>query len=129
MGTPHSDPVLWDILYLCCSWTGIRDDITFLLEEELSNVMLCSLHCEMRNTEQLLGSLGLLAHQASSLEDLNDLLSRFGPESFKQKRISIKKNPGQETCIEKNNINVATFSGMVNDQAEITIRYICANNS
>lgn len=40
--------------------TGLRDDLTFLLEEDLSSINLCFLHCEMRNCEQLLGSLGLI---------------------------------------------------------------------
>ena len=43
--------------------TGIRDDLEFLLEKELSNVQLCALHMEMRNTEQLLGSIGLVAYK------------------------------------------------------------------
>ena len=50
-------------------WSGIRDDLTFLLDdltflldEELSSVCLCALHSEMRNTEQLLGSLQIYSH-------------------------------------------------------------------
>lgn len=93
------------------SWTGLRDDLLFVLEEELSNVMLCSLHCEMRNTEQLLGSIGLFAYKTSCLDDLNKVLKLYGPESFKETRIKVKLKPGQETAVEKGNIQVATFSG------------------
>ncbi|XP_031554013.1 uncharacterized protein LOC116291030 [Actinia tenebrosa] len=93
------------------SWTGLRDDLEFILDEELSNVMLCALHCEMRNTEQLLGSVGLFAHRCNALDDLNNALSQYGPESFKEKRLTVKLRKGQETAVEKSNIKVATFSG------------------
>ncbi|KAL9977076.1 hypothetical protein ACROYT_G014441 [Oculina patagonica] len=63
--------------------TGLRDDLTFLLEEELSSINLCSLHCEMRNCEQLLGSLGLVAYHMGSQDELNKALSDHGPESRK----------------------------------------------
>ncbi|CAH3137801.1 unnamed protein product [Porites lobata] len=36
---------------------GIRDDLEFLFEEDLSSINLCALHCELRNTEQLLSLL------------------------------------------------------------------------
>ena len=45
-------------LLITIRWTGLRDHLIFLLEEDLSNINLCSVHCEMRNYEQLLGSLG-----------------------------------------------------------------------
>ena len=45
---------------LFSSFKGIRDDLELLLEEDLSSINLCALHCELRNTEQLLSSLGLL---------------------------------------------------------------------
>ncbi|KXJ09464.1 hypothetical protein AC249_AIPGENE4419 [Exaiptasia diaphana] len=61
--------------------TRIRDDLTCLLDEELSSIQLCSLHTEMRNTEQLLGSVGLLAHQADALDELNAALKNYGPET------------------------------------------------
>lgn len=98
-------------MFLFFRWNGIRDDLEFLLDEELCNVMLCSLHCEMRNTEQLLASVGLFAHRCNALEEFNEALSQYGPESFKEERITVKLNPGQETAIEKGNIKVATFSG------------------
>lgn len=67
----------------------------------------------MRNTEQLLGSLGLFAHKTSSLDDLNKVLTMYGPESFKETRITVQLNPGQESSVEKGNIKVATFSGIL----------------
>ncbi|XP_068743164.1 uncharacterized protein [Montipora capricornis] len=91
--------------------TGLRDDLQFLLEEDLSSINLCSLHCEMRNCEQLLGSLGLFAHRIGSLDELNEALSDHGPESCKGfPRITIKEKPGQHTAIERNTIEVASFS-------------------
>ncbi|KAK3720030.1 hypothetical protein QZH41_005173 [Actinostola sp. cb2023] len=103
-GRDRIDVIVW-------TWTGIRDDLLFILDEEISSVMLCSLHCEMRNTEQLLGSVGLFAHKCSALVDFNTTLSSYGPESFKEKRITVKLHPGQESAVEKGNIKVATFSG------------------
>lgn len=64
-----------------CRATGIRDDL-FLLEEELTSIQLCALHMEMRNTEQLLGSIGLIAYQIGSLPETNQALKSYGPESF-----------------------------------------------
>ena len=92
---------------------SLRDDLTFLLEEDLSNINLCSLHCEMRNCEQLLGSLGLFAHRVGSLDaPLNQALSDHGPESCKGfSRVTVKQKPGQQTDVERSNIKVASFSG------------------
>lgn len=61
-------------------WSGIRDDLLFLLDEDLCNVSLCSLHSEMRNTEQLLGSLGLFSYRCGALEECNEAISNYGPE-------------------------------------------------
>ena len=94
--------------------TGLRDDLIFLLEEDLSNINLCSLHCEMRNCEQLLGSLGLFAHRVGSLDALNQALSDHGPESCKGfPRVTVKQKPGQQTDVERSNIKVASFSGFL----------------
>ena len=49
--------------------TGIRDDLEFLLEKELSNVQLCAFHMEMRNTEQLLGSIELVVYKNDCLKE------------------------------------------------------------
>ena len=69
----------------------------------------------MRNCEQLLGSLGSFAHRIGSLDELNEALSDHGPESCKGfPRVTIKEKPGQQTAaIERNNIKVASFSGIV----------------
>ena len=84
----------------------------FLLEEELSNVNLCALHCELRNTEQLLVSLGMFAHDCGSLKDCNAVLSDYGPDSMKEReRIVVKTKPGQESAIERHNIQEVSFSG------------------
>ena len=94
--------------------TGLRDDLQFLLEEDLSSTNFCSLHCEMRNCKQLLGSLGSFAHRIGSHDELNQALSNHGPESCKGfPRVTIKGKPGQLTPIERNNIKVASFSGIV----------------
>lgn len=68
--------------FLSSRSTGIRDDLEFLLDEELSSIQLCALHMEMRNTEQLLGSIGLVAYKIDSLQSANDALKSYGPQSF-----------------------------------------------
>lgn len=95
-------------------WTGIRDDLMFLLDEELSNVCLCALHSEMRNTEQLLGSLGLFAYRCNSLTECDEAIGQCGPEMSRGKeRITVKLRKGQQTAVDKNNISVASFSGII----------------
>lgn len=94
--------------------TGLRDDLNFLLEEDLSHINLCSLHYEMRNCEQLLGSLGLFAHRIGSLDELNQALSDHGPESCKGfPRVEVKERRGQQTAVVRSNIKVASFSGII----------------
>lgn len=73
---------------------------------------LCALHCELRNTEQLLSSLGMFAFECGSLKDCNTVLSDYGPDSMKGKdRIAVKTKPGQESGVERHNIHVVSFSG------------------
>jgi len=68
----------------------------------------------MRNCEQLLGSLGLFAHRVGSLDQLNEALSDFGPENCRGfPRVTVKERKGQQTAIERQNIQVASFSGTV----------------
>ncbi|CAH3183891.1 unnamed protein product [Porites lobata] len=50
---------------------GIRDDLEFLLEEDLLSINLCALQCELRNTEQLLSSLGLFSYEVGSRDECN----------------------------------------------------------
>lgn len=106
-------------LLLSSRGSGLRDDLNFLLEEDLYNVNLCSLHCEMRNCEQLLGSLGLFAHRIGSLDKLNEALSNYGPENSRGfPRVTVKERKGQQTSIERANINVASFSGIVRNKIQ-----------
>jgi len=96
-----------------CSWKGLRDDLLFLLEEDLCDVNLCALHCELRNTEQLLSSLGMFAYECGSLKDCNTVLAEYGPDSMNgRNRILVKAKAGQESGIERHNIQVVSFSGM-----------------
>ena len=83
----------------------------FLLEEELSSINLCALHCELRNTEQLLKSLGLFCFKVGTLDECNNELSKYGPENF-NKQITVKLKEGQETTVERHNIQVSSFSGL-----------------
>lgn len=62
---------------------------------------------EMRNTEQLLASIGLMAYKADSLKEANDALKGYGPESFHGDRITVKK----KAAVSKNNIHVSSMSG------------------
>ena len=73
-------------------------------------INLCALHCELRNTEQLLSSLGLFSYKVGSLDECNAELANYGPENFSS-RITVKMKEGQETAVEKHNIQVSSFSG------------------
>ena len=85
----------------------------FLLEEELYDVNLCALHCKLRNTEQLLCSLGMFAYEYGSLKNCNAVLAEYGPDSMKGRdRIVVKTKPGQESGIERHIIQVLSFSGI-----------------
>ena len=95
---------------LFSSFKGIRDDLEFLLEEDLLSINLCALQCELRNTEQLLSSLGLFFYKVGSLDECNAELANYGPENFSN-RITVKMKDGQETAVEKHNIQVSSFSG------------------
>ncbi|CAH3032064.1 unnamed protein product [Pocillopora meandrina] len=65
---------------------------------------------EMRNTEQLLASIGLLAYRVDSLAEANAALKNYGPESFHGDRISVKKKSDQQSAITKQNIHVSSMS-------------------
>lgn len=97
---------------VCFRWKGLRDDLLFLLEEELCGVNLCAQHCDLRITEQLLVSLGMFAHDCGNLKDCNAVLSDYGPDSLKKReRIVVNTKPGQESAIERHNIQLVSFSG------------------
>ena len=66
---------------------------------------------EMRNTEQLLASIGLLAYRVDSLAEANAALKNYGPESFHGDCISVKKKSDQQSAITKQNIHVSSMSG------------------
>ena len=96
---------------LFSSFKGIRDDLEFLLEENLSSINLCTLHCELLEIpEQLLSSLGLFLYKVGSLDECNAELANYDPENFSS-RITVKMKEGQETAVEKQNIQVSSFSG------------------
>ena len=102
---------LWNIyIHLQFRFKGVRDDLNFLLEEELTSVNLCALHCELRNTEQLLSSLGLYSYNIGALKQCNKILSAYGPETTGD-RITVKLKEGQQSAVTKHNIKVASFSG------------------
>ena len=61
-------------------------------------------------TEQLLSSLGLFSYKVGSLDECNAELANYGPENFGSK-ITVKLEEGQETAVEKHNIQVSSFSG------------------
>ena len=68
----------------------------------------------MRNTEQLLRSLGLFSHRIGALDELNDELKKYGPETFTSQRISVKSKQGQDSsmAMDRNNVTLASFSGL-----------------
>lgn len=79
----------------------------------------------MRNCEQLLGSLGLFAYRIGSLDVLNEALSEYGPEKSREfPRVTIKERKGQQTGIDRNNIHVASFSGIVCAFVYVAIKYL-----
>ena len=84
------------------------DDLELLLEEDLSSINLCALYCELRNTEQLLASLTLFAYKVGSLHECNTQLANYGPDNFNS-RITVKMKEGQETAVEKHNIQMSLF--------------------
>ncbi|XP_067021392.1 uncharacterized protein [Acropora muricata] len=108
---------------------GLRDDLTCILDEELSSMSLCALHCEMRNTEQLLKSVGLLAYEIGSLDDCNQKLSEYGPANFKADRITVKLRPGQQVAAERNNISFASCSGIMPKRTGFREDIICCGNN
>ena len=93
------------LLPLVCRSVGIREDLLFLLDKELSNIQLCALHMEMRNTEQLLASIGLLAYKVDSLSEANSALKHYRPKSFHGDWITVKKKSGQQSSISRHNIH------------------------
>ena len=95
----------------CFRWNGVRDDLLIFMDVEVADVNLCALHCELRNTEQLLVSLGLTAHKCQSLKECNSVLAEYGPETMVKDRIVVKLKEGQHFDVTKHNIKIRSFSG------------------
>ena len=85
------------------------------MDEDITSVNLCALHCEIRNTEQFLGSLGLFAFKIGSLESLNKTLSELGPLSMKKDFIRLKEGRNTNMAVNKAHIKVASLSGNYSD--------------
>ena len=68
----------------------------FLMEEDLPDINLPALHMEMRNNEQLMGSLGLFAHKCGTLQELDAKLSSLGLENFKHNYVKIKESKNKD---------------------------------
>jgi hypothetical protein len=64
----------------------------------------------MRNTEQILGSLGLYAYKIGSLDNLNAKLAELGPKSMKKSFVRIKDCKNKNLEVTKNHIKVASIS-------------------
>ncbi len=82
----------------------------------MDTVNLCALHCEIRNTEQILGLLGLVAYKIGSLDSLNEKLTELGPKTMKKNFIRIKDRRNVNLEVRKNNVKVASISGWFNGQ-------------
>lgn len=55
----------------------------------------------------------MFAHDFGNLKDCNAVLSVYGPDSMKKReRIVVKTKPGQESAIERHNIQLVSFSGL-----------------
>ena len=65
----------------------------------------------MHNTEQVIGSVGLMSYQCGALKELNAKLSELGPGTFKDNYAKIKERKGQETAIDRSNVKVSSMSG------------------
>lgn len=54
----------------------------------------------------------MFAHDFGNLKDCNAVLSVYGPDSMKKReRIVVNTKPGQESAIERHNIQLVSFSG------------------
>lgn len=54
----------------------------------------------------------MFAHDFGNLKDCNAVLSVYGPDSMKKReRIVVKTKSGQESAIERHNIQLVSFSG------------------
>lgn len=61
-----------------------------------------------------MGSLGLFAYRVGTLGNLNEALSVYGPENCRgYARVTVKERKGQQTAVDRQNIQVASFSGTI----------------
>jgi hypothetical protein len=65
----------------------------------------------MRNTEQILESLGLYAYKIGALESLNEKLAELGPKFMKKNFIRIKDNRNKNLEVTQNHIKIVSISG------------------
>ena len=72
----------------------------------MTSVNLCALHCDMRNTDQLLGSLGLFAYKIGSLENFNKVLRELGPAAMKKDFKRLRERRNMDLAVNKNHITV-----------------------
>lgn len=86
-----------------------RMTLLFLLDDELSSIQLCALHMEMRYTELLLASIGLIAHKIDSLRETNNALRSYGRESFHGDHITVKKKAEQQSAVTRHNTCVSSM--------------------
>ena len=82
-----------------------------MIDEDITSVNLCALHCEIRNTEQILGSIGLFAYKIGSLEQLNKKLAEHGPKTMKKNFIKLKEGRNLNMAVNKSHIKVVSLSG------------------
>ena len=79
---------------------------------------------EMRNTEHLLGSIGLVAYKNDCLKDANIVLRCYGPKTFKGDTLTVQRKAGQRTEIGKHYIRVGSMSGVSQSNASLLIYYL-----
>ena len=99
--------------------------MTLLLSEDIPAVNLCALHCEIRNTEQIIASYGLVAHRIGSLGELNQVLSEHGPATMKKSFVRIKARRNENLAVLRSDVKVASFSG--NHQDLLCTMYVCVS--
>ena len=76
------------------------------MDDDIGDVNLCTLHCELHNTEQLLVSLGLAAYRCGSLKECNIVLVDHGPETMVKDCKFVKLKEGQDKDVSRRNIEI-----------------------
>lgn len=68
-----------------------------------------------------------MAYKVDSLQEANDALKGYGPESFHGDWITLKKKAGQESAVSRHNIHVSSMSGkfiLVNYEKVLINKYL-----